>query len=78
MIGPRRAIVLAGRRPGVDALAAGDGAPHRALLDIAGEPMIVRVTRRLLDWPSIERVVFCCFGTESRVLHEQALAATNS
>jgi len=49
--------VLAGRRPGVDALAAGDGAPHRALLDIEGEPMLVRVTRRLLAWPSIERVV---------------------
>ncbi len=56
-VGPRRAIVLAGRRPGVDALAAGDGAAHRALLDIEGEPMLVRVTRRLLAWPSIERVL---------------------
>ncbi len=56
-LGPRRAIVLAGRRPGPDALAEGDGAPHRALLDIEGEPMLVRVTRRLLAWPSIERVV---------------------
>lgn len=55
--GPRRAIVLAGRRPGPDALAAGDGAPHRALLDIEGEPMLVRVVRRLLEWPSIERVL---------------------
>lgn len=55
--GPRRAIVLAGRRPGVDALAEGDGAPHRALLDIEGEPMLVRVVRRLLAWPSIERVL---------------------
>ncbi len=57
VLGPQRAIVLAGRRPGVDALAAGDGAPHRALLDIEGEPMLVRVTRRLLDWPSIEHVL---------------------
>lgn len=57
IVGPRRAVVLAGRRPGVDALAAGDGAAHRALLDIEGEPMLVRVTRRLLDWPSIERVL---------------------
>ena len=56
-LGPRRAIVLAGRRPGPDALAEGDGAPHRALLDIEGEPMLVRVTRRLLAWPSIERVL---------------------
>lgn len=56
-MGPRRVIVLAGRRPGPDALAEGDGAPHRALLDIEGEPMLVRVVRRLLAWPSIERVL---------------------
>jgi GTP:adenosylcobinamide-phosphate guanylyltransferase len=56
-VGPRRAILLAGRRPGPDALAEGDGATHRALLDIEGEPMLVRVTRRLLEWPSIERVL---------------------
>jgi O-acetyl-ADP-ribose deacetylase (regulator of RNase III) len=28
----------------------------------------------LSDFPSIERVVFCCFGKESRALHENALA----
>ncbi|MEZ4334486.1 MAG: nucleotidyltransferase family protein [Myxococcota bacterium] len=56
-LGPRRAIVLAGRRPGPDALAEGDGAPHRALLDIEGEPMLVRVLRRLLAWPTIEHVL---------------------
>jgi GTP:adenosylcobinamide-phosphate guanylyltransferase len=56
-MGPRRVIVLAGRRPGPDALAEGDGALHRALLDIEGEPMLLRVVRRLLDWPSIERVL---------------------
>lgn len=50
-------IVLAGRRPGPDALAEGDGAVHRALLDIEGEPMLVRVVRRLLGWPSIESVL---------------------
>lgn len=56
-LGPRRAIVLAGRRPGPDALAEGDGAVHRALLDIEGEPMVVRVLRRLLAWPTIEHVL---------------------
>lgn len=56
-MGPRRVIVLAGRRPGPDALAEGDGAVHRALLDIEGEPMLVRVVRRLLGWPSVERVL---------------------
>lgn len=54
---PRRVIVLAGRRPGPDALAAADGAAHRALLDIDGEPMLVRVLRRLDRWPSIERML---------------------
>lgn len=49
--------MLAGRRPGPDALAEQDGALHRALLDIEGEPMLVRVVRRLLSWPSIERVL---------------------
>jgi len=28
--------------------------------------------------PNIDRVVFCCFGEESRELHEAALAATES
>jgi 2-C-methyl-D-erythritol 4-phosphate cytidylyltransferase len=55
--GPRRAVVLAGRRPGPDALAEADGATHRALLDIEGEPMLLRVVSQLLRWPSIERVL---------------------
>lgn len=55
--GPRRVVVLAGRRPGPDLLATSDGAAHRALLDIEGEPMLVRVVRQLLAWPSVERVL---------------------
>ena len=49
--------MLAGRRSSDDPLAAAAGAPHRALLDIEGEPMLVRVVERLLGWPSIERVL---------------------
>jgi len=46
--------------------------PDRAAL------IAVRTVRETLpDMPSIERVVFCCFGEESRALHEQALAATS-
>lgn len=56
-IGPRCAIVLAGRRSVDDPLATAAGAPHRALLDIEGEPMLVRVVKRLLAWPTIERVL---------------------
>ena len=45
--------------------------PDRAAL------IAVRTVRETLpDVPSIQRVVFCCFGEESRTLHEAALAAT--
>jgi O-acetyl-ADP-ribose deacetylase (regulator of RNase III) len=38
----------------------------------------VRTVRDTLpDLPSIERVVFCCFGSESRLYHEAALAAAS-
>ena len=56
-LGPRVAIVLAGRRTVDDPLAAAAGAPHRALLDIEGEPMLLRVVRRLLARRTIERVL---------------------
>lgn len=37
----------------------------------------VRTVRETVaDLPAIERVVFCCFGAQSRALHEEALAAT--
>lgn len=45
--------------------------PDRAAL------IAVRTVRETLpDVPEIARVVFCCFGAESRALHEAALAAT--
>lgn len=55
--GPRTAVVLAGRRSGDDPLARAAGAPHRALLEIEGEPMLLRVVRRLLARPGLERVI---------------------
>ena len=54
---PRIAVVMAGRRSGEDLLAKAAGAPHRALLEIEGEPMLLRVLRCLLGRPSIERVL---------------------
>lgn len=56
-IRPKRVVVLAGRRSGVDPLAAAAGAPHRALLDIEGEPMLIRVLRHLLGFKGIEEVL---------------------
>jgi O-acetyl-ADP-ribose deacetylase len=45
--------------------------PDRAAL------IALRTVRETLsDVPSMERVVFCCFGDESRALHEAALDAT--
>lgn len=41
------ALVLAGRRAGVDSLAGATGISHKCLLEIAGEPMILRVIRAL-------------------------------
>ena len=55
--GPSRAVVLAGRRSGEDPLAEAAGAAHRALLDIEGEPMLLRVVRRLLTRPGLEHVL---------------------
>ena len=50
------ALVLAGRRSPDDPLAAVTGAPHRALLDIHGQPMLERVLRTLLEIPCIEQI----------------------
>lgn len=55
--GPSRAVVLAGRRGGADPLAEATGAAHRALLEIEGEPMLLRVIRRLLARPGLDRVL---------------------
>ncbi len=55
---PRRrytALILAGRRGGEDALAAAASAPHRALLDVQGEPMLERVVRTLEQTACIEQ-----------------------
>lgn len=51
------AVLLAGQRPGVDPLAAHFGEGWKALVPVAGEPMLSRVARALLDSPLVERVV---------------------
>ena len=51
------ALVLAGRRHGEDSLAQAAGAPHRALLDIHGTPMLERVLRTLAATPCIDHIV---------------------
>jgi GTP:adenosylcobinamide-phosphate guanylyltransferase len=50
-------VVLAGSRPGRDALAAAFGQELKALIPVAGEPMVRRPVRALLDSRSIEKVM---------------------
>lgn len=53
---PFDALVLAGRRHGVDRLAEDSGITHRALLDVAGIPMLVRVVGALLASNNIGQI----------------------
>lgn len=47
------ALLLAGRRPGTDPLAASRGEALKALIPVAGEPMVTRVVATLLATPEI-------------------------
>jgi GTP:adenosylcobinamide-phosphate guanylyltransferase len=51
------ALVLAGSRPGGDPLAASFGALAKALIPVAGEPMVRRPVRALLESPEIGDIV---------------------
>lgn len=51
------ALVLAGRRDSNDALAEAAGAPHRALLDVQGTPMLSRVLATLEHHPRVGRIL---------------------
>ncbi len=51
------ALVLAGQRPGVDRLAAHFGREAKALIPVAGEPMLARVVRALADAPQVARII---------------------
>lgn len=51
------AILLAGARPGADALAVAQGVASKAQILVAGVPMVARVAATLLECPAIARVV---------------------
>jgi GTP:adenosylcobinamide-phosphate guanylyltransferase len=59
------AIVAAGERPGVNALAAHFKETSKALISVGGEAMISRVVRCLLAAPSIGRVVIMAQNTHA-------------
>jgi GTP:adenosylcobinamide-phosphate guanylyltransferase len=53
---PFNVLVLAGRRRGTDPLAEETGVSHKALLDVAGVPMLVRVLRTLLASKRVNQI----------------------
>ncbi|MCS5618365.1 MAG: nucleotidyltransferase family protein [Myxococcota bacterium] len=57
-------LVLAGRRDENDELAAAAGATHRALLDIAGTPMLARVLTTLMAHDRIDLILLCSDAPE--------------
>ena len=57
MTGTVTAILLAGARPIPDPLAKAAGVAVKPLVPVAGEPMINRPARALLDHPAIGEVI---------------------
>lgn len=51
------ALLLAGSRPAGDPLARAMGVQHKALIPVAGEPMVVRPLRALLESPGIGEII---------------------
>jgi len=51
------ALLVAGRRPGIDPLAQHFGVQDKALIAIDGEAMLSRVARTLVDHPAVARIV---------------------
>ncbi|HEX4737957.1 MAG TPA: nucleotidyltransferase family protein [Allosphingosinicella sp.] len=56
-MGEWTAILLAGERPGESGFARSRGVAAKALIPVAGEPMIARVARTLLAAPSVGRIL---------------------
>ena len=68
------ALIAAGRRPGLDAFAAGYGVEDKALIEIAGRPMLAHVLATLLAHPAIGAVRILT-QTPDRLLAHPAIAA---
>jgi GTP:adenosylcobinamide-phosphate guanylyltransferase len=69
------ALVLAGQRPGIDPVAAHFGLQVKALTPVAGEPMLARVLRALVNTPEIGRIIVLAQNAEA-LLADPALAWT--
>ncbi len=65
MLAQWTAIILAGQRPGTDRLAAHFGIEYKALVPIAGKPMLSHVLQTMTSHPQIGRVVILAQDTEN-------------
>jgi GTP:adenosylcobinamide-phosphate guanylyltransferase len=70
---PIATLVLAGSRPGNDPLLAGTALPSKALLPIAGKPMLAHVLSALRDAPEVGPVVVVAQDT-SRLTADPQIA----
>lgn len=61
------ALLLAGQRPGIDPLAAHFNIASKVLVPLAGEPMLSRVARTLVNHPAIGRVTIVAQDVEALV-----------
>ncbi|HEY0627153.1 MAG TPA: nucleotidyltransferase family protein [Allosphingosinicella sp.] len=64
------AIILAGQRPGENAFARSHGVEFKALIPVAGEPMLGRVVRTMLACPSVGRIVILAQEPEALLAGE--------
>jgi GTP:adenosylcobinamide-phosphate guanylyltransferase len=70
------AIILAGERPGEDGFAAAHGVAAKALIPVAGEPMLGRVVRAVLAAPSIRKIVLLAQNPQALLSAELAWIGT--
>ena len=79
------ALVLAGQRPGETSFAESHGAATKALIPVAGEPMLARVVRTLLQSPPVDRILILaqdpemlCAGSPPWIVADERIATAQS
>ncbi|HEU0197889.1 MAG TPA: nucleotidyltransferase family protein [Nevskiaceae bacterium] len=70
---PRTVLILAGSRPSGDPLAEYAGVSHKALIDVGGQPMLLRVVQAVTALPEVERILIAIDQPE--ILHQLDLQA---
>jgi GTP:adenosylcobinamide-phosphate guanylyltransferase len=63
------AIILAGSRPGTDPVAKAAGVPSKALVPVAGEPMLSRVAHTLRAHPAVGTILVLAQHGKQLALH---------